>query len=141
MSRVCNESIERKISVLRVETRKSRRRERNKRFIKFAFLGVLMVVGLFIVNINLSDGLNGIVTWFNTEHDYEQSAQMVASFIQSEYDRQMNDNGEVDMDSIIKYAKKIDRNLTISYNDVQSKVAILLDADSKVVTLQSFKLE
>jgi hypothetical protein len=106
---------------------------KGKKINQFKVIGLVLTVfilGLLITN--HSDPFNTTKT--------DTSAKMVATFIQSEYNRQLSSD-QVDIDKIIKMARKLDKRLSIKFFEDSSLVWVGIDYDSVSSTLSEVYLE
>lgn len=86
---------------------------------------VVTLIGLTIINVTNSPF--GFASIFATQNDYKKSADAMATFIVSQYQKQSNG---ADLNSICKSAKKLDRyGLRLSIDGPAKSIYIVNDVD------------
>lgn len=125
------------------------RKAKQRRLKRFFGLGAILVIGLIIVNLNFGSNqlqLNSIIA---DKTVYQDSAKMMASYIQEEYNHQLAEGTEADLNSIVKSAKnKFGKYGLIVRANKESKVLedspysvwIGLDYDTRQETYEQFML-
>lgn len=98
----------------------------------FAVVVVFFMLGFF----NFKD-------FMATKEDYIQTAEVMASFIKAEYQRQMELGQEVDLKKIVRMAKKLDDynlSFSLSSNYLGERVVIYKFSEPEPIILLDFTL-
>lgn len=89
---------------------------------------VVLLLGLLIVN------QSTVIDYFSAERNYEETAEVMANFIVSEYERQKAVKEDVNLEKIVEMAKKLDgyHGLTVSFSDDSFSIFKELDGSKPI---------